>query len=111
MDAGLEPRRRREKKRGPPDIKRAFGDLGIARMRVALVTGGPAQLLRFRETFEVLEKAVAGNASNQLWLGSLSEERKGTAPPFDRRLSRHRGLKGGCFNPAKGSPEPALVRA
>jgi len=47
-----------------PDDQRALGDLGIARMRVALVTDGPAQLARFRETLQVLEKALAGNARN-----------------------------------------------
>jgi len=33
-----------------PDDQRALGDLGIACMRVALVTEGPAQLIRFRRS-------------------------------------------------------------
>jgi len=41
-----------------PDDKRALGDLGIVRMRVAVVTDGPAQILRFRESIELLEKAL-----------------------------------------------------
>ena len=44
--------------------QRALGDLGIARMRVALVTDGPAQFLRFREALEVLEKALVVNRRN-----------------------------------------------
>ncbi len=47
-----------------PDDKRAIGDLGIARMRVAVVTDGPAQIARFREAIEVLERALAADSRN-----------------------------------------------
>ena len=46
------------------DDQRALGDLGIARMRVAAVTDGPARLDRFREALATIGKAVEKNPKN-----------------------------------------------
>jgi serine/threonine protein kinase len=46
------------------DDQRALGDLGIARMRVAAVTDGPARLDRFREALATIGQAVAKNPKN-----------------------------------------------
>jgi tetratricopeptide (TPR) repeat protein len=46
------------------DDQRALGDLGIARMRVAAVTDGPARLKRFREALTTIGKAAEKNPKN-----------------------------------------------
>jgi eukaryotic-like serine/threonine-protein kinase len=50
--------------RKDPDDQRALGDLGVARMRQAMVTDGPLRLTRLRDTMAVFDKALAANPRN-----------------------------------------------